>query len=107
MIKARQQRLVAGTLNDLMVPMTTDVQERAKRMISVPDDDYGSSCDLAREVVAGFRDLCGAADILPGAAEDVSAFELEDAVVGVPRRRERAALSCALRYRLDIELIHA
>src|SRR5262245_10985602 len=103
MIETREQRLVAGTLHDRMVPVPADVEERAQRVISAAHEHHGDARHFAREVVARLRNLSRTADVFPSASEDVPTLELEDVTVGVPRRWQRAACVCSGRDCFEIE----
>src|SRR5688572_33329606 len=69
--------------------MTADVEERSQEAVLAAHRDDRLARDLRRDEASRCRDLFGAGDDLPRTREHAAAFELEDPLVEVPRRRYR------------------
>jgi hypothetical protein len=68
--------------------MAADVQERSEYLVPVADEDDGDVADSRRRELSGLGDVAQVADVLPRAAEDSLALELEDRRIRVPAPRK-------------------
>src|SRR5438128_597618 len=77
--------------------MTTNIEESAQLTILPSNHQYRFAGHFSRDVLPGCGNLFGTADDLPCPAEHGLAFEFCDALVGVPRSRDRRGLGQRLR----------
>ena len=68
--------------------MTADVQERAQRVLAIANEHDGDVADARGRERSRLGDVAGVADVLPRAAEDALALELEHGGVRVPAPRQ-------------------
>ncbi len=73
-----------------MVP--AHVEKAAQDPVLAAHDDDRLAGEQNGDVLARLRELIESPDHLPGAGEDGPALELGDALVHVPRRRDRPGL---------------
>src|SRR5262245_33179265 len=69
--------------------MPADVEEGAKLVLAIADDDEGHVADGRREERGGFGHVAQVAHVLPRVAKYPLALELEDCRIGVPAPRQR------------------
>ena len=68
--------------------MTADVQERAQRVLAIAHEHDGDVADARGRERSRLGDVAGVADVLPRAAEDSLALELQHGRVRVPAPRQ-------------------
>ena len=64
--------------------MLADVQERAQLSVTSAHDEDRDVAHMCRHELAGLRELIGAGDVLPEAAEDMLLLGPEHVWIGVP-----------------------
>ena len=87
-VRALERLAPARALADERAPMAADVEERAQLVLLVADEDDGDVADPGRRERARLGHVARVADVLPRAAEDALALELEHGRVRVPAPRQ-------------------